>query len=290
MTKVNLQADRTLKVPPPVHRGPHKQLRADPRLGESTIARMLSEKVRPSAAMLPPDCSHRTPPVTTRQRHALARPPCGSLGRGEGHRNPSRQLQIINWMLLHSLASSISHRSKNGRFWDGPPPPGFRSTGLPCRARVCDPSCRRGCSPATKGSTMRLRIVASAVAALALAVSAVGIIGASATQAGAAATGNCSAPPSPRVDWSGCNLAYANLYGANLTYATLIGANLTYAYLSHATLTGANLYGANLGRAILISANLTGVNLYGADLSSANLYRADLTGANLYGANLHGAA
>ena len=136
---------------------------------------------------------------------------------------------------------------------------------------------------------MRLRIVASAVAALALAVSAVGIIGASATQAGAAATGNCSAPPSPRVDWSGCNLAYANLYGANLTYATLIGANLTYAYLSHATLTGANLYGANLGRAILISANLTGANLYGADLSSANLYRADLTGANLYGANLYGA-
>src|SRR5674476_1559067 len=100
-TKVNVQADRTLKVPPPVHRGPHKQLRADPRLGESTIARVLSEKVRPSAAMLPPDCSHRTPPVTTRQRHALARPPCGSLGRGEGHRNPSRQLQIINLSLIH---------------------------------------------------------------------------------------------------------------------------------------------------------------------------------------------
>src|ERR1035437_7262312 len=302
MTKVNLQADRTLKVPPPVHRGPHKQLRADPRLGESTIARMLSEKVRPSAAMLPPDCSHRTPPVTTRQRHALARPPCGSLGRGEGHRKPSRQLQIINWMLLHSLASAISHRSKNGRFWDGPPPTWFQDDRVTMQSSRLRSVLSPERSPATKGSTMRLRIVASAVAAQALAVSAVGVIGASATQAGAAATGDCFAPPSPGVNWSGCNLAYANLYGANLTNANLDGAyltsanltnaNLTYANLTGAILRSANLIGTNLTNANLTGANLTGANLrsatlYGTDLSYANLRSANLTGANLTYANLY---
>src|ERR1035437_10716609 len=108
-----------------------------------------------------------------------------------------------------------------GRFWDGPSPTWFQDDRVTMQSSRLRSVLSPERSPATKGSTMRLRIVASAVAALALAVSAVGVIGASATQAGAAATGNCTAPAGPGVDWSGCNLNYRNLTGANLTGADL---------------------------------------------------------------------
>src|ERR1035437_9810242 len=157
-----------------------------------------------------------------------------------------------------------------GRFWDGPSPTWFQDDRVTMQSSRLRSVLSPERSPATKGSTMRLRIVASAVAALALAVSAVGVIGASATQAGAAATGNCTAPAGPGVDWSGCNLNYRNLTGANLTGADLGGATLLYANLyrtdlTGATLTNATLFLADLNHAILIGANLTNAALAGAN-------------------------
>ena len=110
--------------------------------------------------------------------------------------------------------------------------------------------------------------------------------------------------PSPGVNWSGCNLARANLFGANMTGVNLNGANIGYADLRGANLTGANLTGADAGSSQLDSANLTGANLtntfwFGANLTGANLSGANLldaylgfstlTGVNLTGANLTGA-
>ena len=71
-------------------------------------------------------------------------------------------------------------------------------------------------------------------------------------------------PGAPAGDWSGCDLA---------------GANLNSAFLASANLSGANLTGANLNSAFLASANLSGANLTGANLNAAFMGSADLTGA-----------
>lgn len=87
------------------------------------------------------------------------------------------------------------------------------------------------------------------------------------------------------------NFSRADLAGANLQSASLRGANLTGAILSNADLGAANLCNAYLGGAILCDANLerawlTDALLNGADLSGAVLSRATLVGAELYGARL----
>jgi hypothetical protein len=76
------------------------------------------------------------------------------------------------------------------------------------------------------------------------------------------ATGAVTPPPSPGVDWSGCNLYGANLANANLSNANLYNVNLT----------GANLASANLSGALLKSAVLTGADLSGTVLAGANMF------------------
>ncbi|BAY29469.1 pentapeptide repeat-containing protein [Nostoc carneum NIES-2107] len=110
-------------------------------------------------------------------------------------------------------------------------------------------------------------------------------------------------------DFTGVDLAEANLSGvklsginlskANLSVANLSGANLSQANLSNATLNVARLSGVNLTRAILNKANLNVANLIRANLNHAQLkaaslvraelIRADLSSADLSGANLKSA-
>ncbi|MGP1385583.1 MAG: pentapeptide repeat-containing protein [Thainema sp.] len=111
------------------------------------------------------------------------------------------------------------------------------------------------------------------------------------------------------VDWSGKNLAGADLSGlifreawlnrANLRNANLRGTDFSGAtYLEEADLRGADLSGALFQATIAEQANFTeavlrGVNFQYANLSGANLSNADLQGAvmentNLSGANLSG--
>jgi len=96
-------------------------------------------------------------------------------------------------------------------------------------------------------------------------------------------TADCTKPPRPEINWSGCVLIGANLSGANLIGANLRGANLIGANLRGAILTDANLVGANLTYANLTYADLFNAFLTRADLTNANLTRADLGAAWLTG-------
>jgi uncharacterized protein YjbI with pentapeptide repeats len=96
-------------------------------------------------------------------------------------------------------------------------------------------------------------------------------------------TGVVSPAPQANDDWSGCDLAGANLFGYPLTNLNLSDANLTGAdfFLDHINggdLSHANLTSANLG-ATKISADATD-----ADFSDANLSGSDLTAATISGA------
>jgi hypothetical protein len=112
------------------------------------------------------------------------------------------------------------------------------------------------------------------------------------------APGNCP-QPAAGADFSGCNLAYADLSSASLANATFTGAALTGTVLAHADLTGADLSGvtmpgsdltgAHLAGADLTSSVLTGAHLAGAVLTSATVTGADLTGADLTGADFSAA-
>lgn len=109
--------------------------------------------------------------------------------------------------------------------------------------------------------------------------------------------------------WSGAQLAHADLTGikfcgvdltsANLAGAMLTGAELQGAQLAHANLQGAHLKGANLtganGKEALLSqsdlgeAILVDTILEGAQLNDAHLEKAQLRGTQLFQANLQGA-
>ena len=87
-----------------------------------------------------------------------------------------------------------------------------------------------------------------------------------------------------RLEFSGAQLARAQLDRANLQNARLNGANLSGASLTNANLSGARLVGANLsGRVRLIGANLSDAALVAADLSSASFYYTTLSGTDFYG-------
>lgn len=107
------------------------------------------------------------------------------------------------------------------------------------------------------------------------------------------ATGAVSPLPEPVTDWSGCDLAGADLASAPMTQDDLSGANLTGADLDSADVdtvnfTGADLHEATLTSADLDTANLTNADLSAADLSGAFLNDAVLTGADVDGTNLSG--
>ncbi|MEH2273790.1 MAG: pentapeptide repeat-containing protein [Nostoc sp.] len=88
------------------------------------------------------------------------------------------------------------------------------------------------------------------------------------------------------VNLSGANLSEANLSNAKLNVARLSGANLSNAILNNASFNVANLIRADLGRAQLRGASLIRAELIRADLSRADLLEADLTSADLREATL----
>lgn len=104
---------------------------------------------------------------------------------------------------------------------------------------------------------------------------------------------NGDVTPSPQrgVDWSGCDLAGANLRYVDMAGADLSGANLTRATMNAGNFTSVNFTRADLNRAdaagMFDNANLTGANFVGAEVlgqySGANLQGAKLGGADLEG-------
>ncbi len=110
---------------------------------------------------------------------------------------------------------------------------------------------------------------------------------------------DCLSVAQPKVDWSGCKMAgaqldRANLQGAQLRETILNGASLQQANikgadLSYAELNFSNLRLADVSGALLLGASLRGANLVNANLRGANLSYADFSGADLSSANLEGA-
>jgi uncharacterized protein YjbI with pentapeptide repeats len=93
------------------------------------------------------------------------------------------------------------------------------------------------------------------------------------------------------ADFTGANLAGANLGecdagGAILERAKLDGANLGMASLVGCRLDGASAVGALLRKAVLTRATLVGANLMDAIVQNADLRSANLSGSNLFGADL----
>jgi hypothetical protein len=91
------------------------------------------------------------------------------------------------------------------------------------------------------------------------------------------------------ADFTGANVARANLRWGNFTDANLSKADLREADLTGANLIGANLKEANLSRANLAGANFMQAHLWGSNLSEADLVDANFTDAGLDGANFAGA-
>jgi hypothetical protein len=105
---------------------------------------------------------------------------------------------------------------------------------------------------------------------------------------------DCTAEPSPGVNWNGCNLSGLASRSANLSGAHLRNARLDAVDLSGATLIGADLeYSSmsfgNLSNADLSHASLIGVTARGADLRNTSLRNANLAYANLSDTRLDGA-
>ena len=119
----------------------------------------------------------------------------------------------------------------------------------------------RTLAAATAGALASLTIVTAAPAAMAV----------TCPQVDLSAGGAVTPTPSAGADWSGCDLAGANLGGATLTGANLSAANLTNATANGAQLNSANLTGATLSYTDLDNANVTGANLTGTDLTTAQV-------------------
>src|SRR3989339_1222374 len=71
-------------------------------------------------------------------------------------------------------------------------------------------------------------------------------------------------------DFSGANLAKANLLGATITESVLKGANFEDAVLFNTNLMNSDLSGANLKNVLAVTANFRNANLEGADLTGAD--------------------
>jgi len=100
---------------------------------------------------------------------------------------------------------------------------------------------------------------------------------------------NCSAPATPGVNWSYCQMEGADLSGAQLAHAILNNLQLAHARLGQADLRGSDLDFSNLNATSFRSADLSGASLRGANLRHADLEQANLQQANLSFANLSGA-
>lgn len=130
-----------------------------------------------------------------------------------------------------------------------------------------------------------------AAAGAAVCLFALGVAGsaAAATCPTVSPAGAVSPAPSPRVDWSGCDLAGADMASANLDDANLSGANLTGAVLTSAVLSAIDLENADLSGADLQSADLDDALVTYATLTDANLSHISFPAGYLQADNLSGA-
>jgi uncharacterized protein YjbI with pentapeptide repeats/outer membrane protein assembly factor BamB len=176
-----------------------------------------------------------------------------------------------------------------------------------------------------RGQKSRLLSIMAAGALVltgALSITAPGIAQAVTCPTVAPGTGALTPPAGSNEDWTGCDLAGADLSNSTVSYSTLTGADLAGANLSNSTFAGttfdnADLAGANVSGSALTETILSGVqsggligqvaslpdsydesggfilgpgvDLQGADLTGADLTSKDLTGANLTGLDLAGA-
>jgi uncharacterized protein YjbI with pentapeptide repeats/outer membrane protein assembly factor BamB len=104
-------------------------------------------------------------------------------------------------------------------------------------------------------------------------------------------TGAVTPKPANWVNWSGCDLAGANLTRASLDFANLSDANLAKAVVAHAGFEVTDFAGANLtdvsgNNADFDEADFAGANLSGASLLGAQFYSGDFTSAKLVHADL----
>lgn len=107
---------------------------------------------------------------------------------------------------------------------------------------------------------------------------------------------DCSVAANKGVNWQNCifvnleaenqNLEQSNLTDAKLNNAKLLGVNFSGSNLAYAEITASDLSYANLEGAKLIGASLVKTDLRYANLKDADLSYADLTGAFLAGANM----
>ncbi len=108
---------------------------------------------------------------------------------------------------------------------------------------------------------------------------------------------DCSVPASKGVNWQNClfvNLEVENqsleqsvLTDAKLNNAKLLGVNFTGSDMAYAEVIASDLSYADLEGVRLVGANLSKTDLRYANLKNADLSYADLTGALLAGANLN---
>lgn len=108
---------------------------------------------------------------------------------------------------------------------------------------------------------------------------------------------DCSVPASKGVNWQNClfvkleaenqNLQQSVLTDAKLNNAKLLGVNFSGSDMAYAEIIASDLSYADLEGARLVGANLSKTDLRYANLKNADLSYADLTGALLAGANLN---
>jgi uncharacterized protein YjbI with pentapeptide repeats len=90
----------------------------------------------------------------------------------------------------------------------------------------------------------------------------------------------CSATPSPGVNWKRCSLVDQSFPGADLTGANLSDGRFLRTDFSAAKLVGVNATGAKFVSAVLAKADLGHANLQDADLTGADLSQANLSGVD----------
>jgi len=92
-----------------------------------------------------------------------------------------------------------------------------------------------------------------------------------------------------QMNWSGANIAGANMADAYMARANMFGADMTGAYMAGADMTCAYMAGANMRDANMAGANMRDANMAGANMARANMVRANMTGAYMARANMTGA-
>lgn len=157
---------------------------------------------------------------------------------------------------------------------------------------------RKEIDEACKNSIKRPQMPFLSVLLIVIAIAGLGLMLKPANQGSSA---DCELPPNAKVNWSNCtfinlnvenqNLELAQFTDAILNESNLLGANFSGADMAYAEITKSDFSYANLENARLIGANLHSsdfryANLKNADLSFADLRNVLLAGADLTNAKL----